>query len=287
MNNRFIINYVPGTTALHRLNGATKLLLFLTMTVYVIMSFDVRVLGVMFALCAGLIVSMRPNWKPILFVTAFMTVTAGIVGSLIIILVKPDAGQTHVGGATEIIRWNSRFFLTWELLWYVGAMFFKRLCSLAAALVLVLSITPSEIASGLNALGLPYKACTIISLAFRAIPDVARDFLDIKNALSLRGIELDPRRAGLLSRIRQTTLILVPLIMTSFGRVETIANAMDLRGFGKNRTRTWYRRNPPAAADWLVRAFTLFLAAFCVYYIARYRVIDPAPYDYWCPWIER
>ena len=287
MNNRFIINYVPGTTALHRLNGATKLLLFLTMTVYVIMSFDVRVLGVMFALCAGLIVSMRPNWKPILFVTAFMTVTAGIVGSLIIILVKPVAGEIHVGGATEIIRWNSRFFLTWELLWYVGAMFFKRLCSLAAALVLVLSITPSEIASGLNALGLPYKACTIISLAFRAIPDVARDFLDIKNALSLRGIELDPRRAGLLSRLRQTTLILVPLIMTSFGRVETIANAMDLRGFGKNRTRTWYRRNPPAAADWLVRAFTLLLAAFCVYYIARYRIINPPPYDYWCPWIER
>jgi energy-coupling factor transport system permease protein len=286
MNNRFIINYVPGTTPLHRLNGATKLALFFTMTVYVIMSFDVRVLAVMFVLCAGLIVSMKPNWKPILFVTAFMTVTAGLVGSLIVILVKPGTGQTHVGGATEIIRWNSHFFLTWELLWYVGALFFKRLCSLSTALVLVLSITPSEIASGLNAMGLPYKACTIISLAFRAIPDVARDFLDIKNALSLRGVELDPKRAGLLSRLRQTALILVPLIMTSFGRVETSANAMDLRGFGKNRTRTWYRLNPPTAADWLVRAFTLLLAAFCAYYIVWYRVMNPPLYDYWCLWID-
>ncbi|MDR1231107.1 MAG: energy-coupling factor transporter transmembrane protein EcfT [Spirochaetaceae bacterium] len=286
MNNRFVINYAPGTTALHRLNGTTKLLLFFTMTVYVIMSFDVRVLGVMLVFCAALIVSMKPNWKPIVFVAVFMTVMAGILGSLIVILVKPDAGQIHVGGATEIIRLSSHFYLTWELLWYVGAMFFKRLCSLSTALVLILSITPSELAAGLNALGLPYKACTVVSLAFRSIPDVARDFQDIKNSLSQRGIELDPRRANLVSRIRHLTLILVPLIMTSFGRVETIANAMDLRSFGKNRTRTWYRHNPPSPADRLVRALTLLLAAFCVYYIVQYRILTPYPYDYWCPWIS-
>jgi energy-coupling factor transport system permease protein len=285
VNNRFVINYAPGATAMHRLNGTTKVLLFLVMTVYVIMSFDVRVLAPMFILCAGLIVSMKPHWKPILFVTAFMTIMAGVFGSLLIILVRPEAGETHVGAATYLVRWSSRFFLTRELLWYVGAMFFKRLCSLATALVLILSITPSEIASGLNSLGLPYKACVIISLAFRTIPDVARDFLDIKNSLSLRGVELDPKRAGLISRLRQLTLVLIPLIMTSFGRVETIANAMDLRGFGKKRARTWYSRRRPARADWLVRALTLLLAAFCVYYITCRRIINPPPYDYWCPWI--
>ncbi|MDR2784351.1 MAG: energy-coupling factor transporter transmembrane protein EcfT [Treponema sp.] len=287
MNNRFVINYAPGTTTVHRLNGTTKVLLFLVMTVYVIMSFDVRILAPMFILCACLIVSMKPRWKPILFVTAFMTVMAGILGSLLIILVRPEAGENHVGAATYIVRWSGRFFLTRELLWYVGAMFFKRLCSLATALVLILSITPSEIASGLNALGLPYKACVIISLAFRTIPDVARDFLDIRNSLSMRGVEFDPRRAGLISRLRQLAFVLVPLIMTSFGRVETIANAMDLRSFGKNRKRTWYSHNPPAKADWLARSFTVLLAAFCVYYIVRHRIINPPPYDYWCPWVNR
>jgi energy-coupling factor transporter transmembrane protein EcfT len=62
---------------------------------------------------------------------------------------------------------------------------------------------------------------------------------------------------------------------------------MDLRSFGKNRKRTWYSHHPPAAADWFVRAFTLLLAAFCVYYIARHRIINPPPYDYWCPWVNR
>jgi energy-coupling factor transport system permease protein len=286
VNNRFVINYTPGATAIHRLNGTTKVLLFFVMTVYVIMSFDVRVLGVMFLLCLGLIISMKPHWKPILFVAAVMTVMAGILGSLLIILIRPESGETHVGAATYMIRWSGHFFLTRELLWYVGAMFFKRLCSLSTALVLILSITPSELASGLNALGLPYKACTIISLAFRTIPDVARDYLDIRNSLSMRGVEFDPKRAGLITRLRQLTLVLVPLIMTSFGRVETIANAMDLRSFGKNRKRTWYSHNPPSKTDWLVRAFTALLAAFCVYYIVQYRILTPYPYDYWCPWVN-
>jgi energy-coupling factor transporter transmembrane protein EcfT len=61
---------------------------------------------------------------------------------------------------------------------------------------------------------------------------------------------------------------------------------MDLRSFGKNRTRTWYRHNPPTPADWLVRALTLILAAFCIYYIVQYRIINPPPYNYWCPWVR-
>jgi energy-coupling factor transport system permease protein len=280
-----MINYTPGTTALHRLNGTTKLLMFIVMTAYITMTYDVRVLAVMLLFCVAAIVSMRPNWKPIIFVAAFMTVMSGILGSLLVILIKPETGLSHVGGAADIIRWNDRFYLTRELLWYVGAMFFKRLASLSTALVLILSITPSELASGLNAVGLPYKGCIIISLAFRTIPDIARDFEDIKNAMMMRGMEMDPRKAGVFTRLRQMTLILVPLILTAFNRVDTIANAMDLRRFGMKKRRTWYAHSPPARADWIVRGLCGLIALFCLYYIIRHRIISPAPHAYWCPWI--
>jgi energy-coupling factor transport system permease protein len=215
-----------------------------------------------------------------------MTVMAGGIGSLLIILIRPGAALNHVGGATLIVQWNENLYLTWELLWYTGAMFFKRLCSLAAALVFILAITPSELAAGLNALGLPYKACIVISLAFRTIPDIARDFEDIRNSMMMRGAELDPARTNLFSRLKHTALILTPLIMTSFGRVDTIANAMDLRGFGKLKRRSWYSGNPPSKADRAVRLLIVLLAAFCVYYIVRRRIISPPLYDYWCPWIS-
>ena len=34
--------------------------------------------------------------------------------------------------------------------------------------------------------------------------------------------------------------VLIPLILSSMDRIETISNAMELRGFGKNPKRTWY-----------------------------------------------
>lgn len=280
-----MINYRPGGTPLHRLNGATKVAGFIVMTVYMIMTFDVRVMAVMLVFCVAALVSMRPNWKPIIFVVSFMTIMAGVIGSLLIILVRPLAALNHVGGATLIVQWNEHLYLTWELLWYVGAMFFKRLCSLATALVFILAITPSELAAGLNALGLPYKACFVISLAFRTIPDIARDFQDIRNAMMMRGAELDPKRAGVFSRLKQTALILAPLIMTSFGRVDTIANAMDLRGFGKLKRRSWYSEQPPSPADRIARLLIILLALFCGYYLIRFRFVSPPPYEYWCPWI--
>jgi energy-coupling factor transport system permease protein len=106
MNNRFMINYCPGNSPLHRLNGATKVSGFIVMTVCLIMTFDVRLMAVMLVLCAAGIVSMKPNWKPIIFVVSFMTVMAGGIGSLLIILIRPGAALNHVGGATLIVQWN-------------------------------------------------------------------------------------------------------------------------------------------------------------------------------------
>jgi len=284
MNNRLLINYSPGTTPIHRLNGATKVMGFIAVTVYIIMTFDVRIMLPMFILCTAGVISMKPNWKPIMLILGFLFVMAGLIGSAMIILIRPTSGLTHTGGETIIIRWTDHFFLSKELIWYVSAMFFKRICSLSTAILFVLSITPSELAAGFNKIGMPYKICTVISLAFRTIPDIARDFIDIKNSLMMRGVELDSRKVGLGTRLKQMIFILSPLIMTSFGRIGTIANAMDLRGYSKHKKRTWYSERPPTKADWIARGIILLVAAFCIWYIVYIRIMNPPPYSYWSPW---
>jgi len=284
MNNRLLISYSPGTTPIHRLNGATKVFGFIFITVYIIMTFDVRVMLPMLIFCMTCIITMKPNWKIIFFIFGFLFVGAGLLGSTMLILIRPQSGLGHVGGETILIRWTDHFFISKELLWYVGAMFFKRVCSLSTALLFVLAITPSELAAGFNKLKMPYKICTIMSLAFRTIPDIARDFLDIRNSLMMRGVELDSRRVGLRVILRQTVYILAPLIMTSFGRIGTIANAMDLRGFSKMKTRTWYSEKEPTKADWIARCVVVLIGSFCVYYIVFVRILNPPPFSYWSPW---
>ena len=281
-----MINYSPGSTPLHKLNGATKVTGFIVITVYVIMTFDARVMFVMFALCCAGIFSMKPNWKPVFFMLGFLTVTAGLLGSLMLILIRPTSGFSHVGAENVFVRFNDHFFLSKELIWYASAMFFKRLCSFSTAIVFILAITPSELAAGLNKIGLPYKICVVVSLAFRTIPDIARDYIDIKNSLMMRGVELDARKVGLGKRLSQTVMILAPLIITTFGKVGDIANAMDLRGFGKRAKRTWYSEREPGRADRVARVVIALIAAFCAYYIAYHRIINPPPYDYWCPWLR-
>ena len=284
MNNRFVINYVPGNARLQKLNGTTKVMWFMAITVYVIMTFDLRVMIPMFVLCTLGIISLKPYWKPILLMLGFMFLMQGVIGSALIILVRPSTGLTYTGMETMLVRYSDKLYITKELLWYVGVLFFKRLCSFTSALVFVLTITPSEIAAGLNKVRLSYKICTIISLAFRTIPDIARDYNDIRNSLMMRGIELDKKRVGVMRRIKQMVMLLVPLIMTSFGKVNNIANAMDLRGYGKYKKRSYYSEHPAEKADIVARIILIGLVCFVAYYIVFHRIINPPEFDYWCPW---
>ena len=48
------------------------------------------------------------------------------------------------------------------------------------------------------------------------------------------------KKASLVNRLKAASSILIPLILSSMERIETISNAMELRGFGKNAKRTWY-----------------------------------------------
>lgn len=286
MNNKFVINYTPGPTFFHKLSGFTKVFLFLAMTVAILASFDIRIIVPLLILNVLEIISMKPNYKPIvvMFTITFITVT--VIGNIMLFFVSPEAGLNNVGA--ETIIWQSgRFYLTKELLWYVLIIFLRRTASFASVIAFALSTTPSEFASGLYKCGLPYKISTIVSLAYRTIPNIAEDFLNIRNSLMMRGLELEGKGVSLLNKLRNYVLILVPLIFTSFGKVGNIANAMDLRGYGKMKKRTYYAENEATRGDKIIIALTIILLLVSFYYIVMYRIVDPWPAKVWCPWLTK
>ena len=286
MNNRFLINYTPGSTFLHKLNGTTKVIGFIAITIAIIATFDFRIMLAIFLLCMAGVASMKPNWKPIAFMFGFLLVMNGIIGSLMVIVISPESGLTKTG--METVFWstaNGRFYLSWELLWYTWAMFFKRVASLSSAMLFILSITPSELAAGLNSIKMPYKVCTIVSLAFRTIPDIARDFTDIKNSMMMRGVELE--KASLGKKLKQYIIMLVPLLMSSFAKVENISNSMDLRSYGKCKGRTWFSEHPATKGDKIARAGIAVIFAWCIFYVVFFRNINAPAVDFWCPWVPQ
>ena len=77
-----------------------------------------------------------------------------------------------------------------------------------------------------------------------------REYHNISQAQQARGVDLSGKDK-VLTRMKNSVAILLPLVMSSLNRIETISNAMELRGFGKKEKRTWYRKRPMKKSDWI------------------------------------
>jgi hypothetical protein len=193
--------------------------------VAVISTFDVRLLLPIFLLCTACTASMKPNWKPILIMLGFLFIMNGVIGSLMIWLIKPASGLTYVA-PTEQILWqvSSHFYLSKELLWYVGMMFFKRVVSFSVAITFVLSIT-LRAGRGLNGHRPAILGGDHLLLAFRTIPDIARDYTDIGNRCRC-GDSNWTQVCLLRKKAEPVCADAGPVITSASGKVEMFANSM-------------------------------------------------------------
>jgi energy-coupling factor transport system permease protein len=64
-----------------------------------------------------------------------------------------------------------------------------------------------------------------------------------------------------MSRLKNVVSILFPLLFSSMERIDVVSNAMELRGFGKMKARTWYSRRKLSQMD---VAVLVFIALFVV-----------------------
>jgi energy-coupling factor transport system permease protein len=281
MEDKFIINFTLGDTALHQLTGTTKVRVFLCLIVFLITVWDIRViLPLLFIFAAG-VLSTKPYWKPIRVVFTIV-VLMNLFNLFLFFLFNPSIGMTWTGSLTQFGSVGGRYLLAYETFWFFGVRFSKMIATFLLCLAFILSITPSEFAAGLNSIRLPYRFCIIVELAFRYIPDLMRDYQDISVSAQARGSETDKRKASLLKRAKSSVMIIIPLILTSFSKVGNIANAMDLRGFGRLKKRSWYAERPPARSDRLVQLVGLLFLLAAIYLIVM-RLFNPQNPDMWYP----
>ncbi|MBR6485264.1 MAG: energy-coupling factor transporter transmembrane protein EcfT, partial [Lachnospiraceae bacterium] len=135
---------------------------------------------------------------------------------------------------------------------------------------------PSEFAASLNKIGVKYSIAYAVALALRYIPDIQMQYHEISQASQARGIEMS-RKAPLTERLKAASGILIPLILTSMSRIDTISNAMELRSFGKKRRRTWYMERPFAPADLVAMLLCALLILISVWltYVNQGRYYNP------------
>ncbi|MCL2193048.1 MAG: energy-coupling factor transporter transmembrane protein EcfT, partial [Treponema sp.] len=161
---------------------------------------------------------------------------------------SPEEGVIIYGTRNVIWEGIGRFTLTWEQVFYSFNILLKYITIIPPAILLIVTTHPSEFSASLNRIGVPYTAAYSVSLTLRYIPDVQRDFEAISQSQQARGLEIS-RRASWFKRFKRTVPLLLPLIFSSLERIDVISRAMELRGFGKHKRRSWYSSKPFSRAD--------------------------------------
>jgi energy-coupling factor transport system permease protein len=264
MRRQFVINLVQGKHFLQKLNGTTKLAAFIAFLILTLSSFDARILLPIFILCWIAVATLRPSWKVVFGLFGFIFFM-NFINIILYYLVNQDIGSQYLNGSKTILfTLNSHYYLSLETLWYLSIRQLKMLTNFMVSLVLILSITPSELAAGFTGLGVPYKFGTIVSLAFRYVPEITTDYETIRMSMQTRGMEMDKRKLNVFRRLKDSMMILIPLILTSFDRIGNIANALDLRGFGQGKKKTYYCEDPANNRDIAFRVIAVCVFAFSI-----------------------
>jgi energy-coupling factor transport system permease protein len=195
----------------------------------------------------------------LIYVMAFL-----VVNFFLTYLFEPEYGVAIYGTKHVLFSFGGHYTVTQEQLFYQFTKLFKYLSVIPLGIIFVLTTNPSEFASSLNGVGVSYKICTALSLTLRYFPDVADDYNTIALAQQARGVEMSSK-AKMMDRLKRTSGILVPLIMTTMDRIDIISNAMDLRSFGKYKKRTWYAARPLKKEDWLAMGVSLCALLISLY----------------------
>lgn len=270
-----LLGYQKGNPFFDNLSGASKLIFFILVSVACMTTYDTRLIIVIGLLSLFLLKIAKVPWQKISFIITFVSFFA-ILNVVMVYLFAPSYGERIYHSRTVLFEGMGPFYLTLEELFYLVNLSLKYFSTVPLAILFLTTTHPSQFASSLNQIGVPYKVAYAVSLTLRYIPDVQEEFLMIRTSQEARGLELS-KKAKLLDRIKGNLQILIPLIFSSLERIDTVSTAMELRRFGKFKKRTWYKYQAFNLNDALtvLLAVSLLLVSLLLFYLNKGRFYNP------------
>ena len=255
-----ILSYIKRKSPVHELTGTTKLIFFLAWSVASMVTYDTRVLTAMLVISDFIFKISRIKLRDISFVLGLAAVFL-LMNNLFVYLFSPEYGVSLYGSRNVVFTIAGPYTVTLQQLFYHLNMTMKVVCVVPIALLFIACTDPSEFAASLAGIGVSYRVGFAVSLALRYIPDVQREYRNISQAQQARGIDLSGKDK-FFTRLKNSVAILLPLVLSSLNRIETVSNAMELRGFGKEKKRTWYVQRKMQRNDWVTVGFAILILVF-------------------------
>ena len=259
-----IFNYIDRESPIHRLTGASKFAVLILWSIAAMTTFCTPFLIALTILGLILFSISRIRLKEVRAML-ILTMAIMLLNNILIYLFAPEQGVAIYGSRDVLFTIIGRYTVTKQQLLYHANVILKYTSTIPMIILFVATTNPSEFAASLNRLGVNYRIAYAVALAMRYIPDTQNEYHDISLSQQARGIEMS-KKENLFKRIAAAASIILPLILSGMDRIDVIANAMELRGFGKNKKRTWYMGRKFTLADILCIIFGIMLVVFTTVY---------------------
>jgi energy-coupling factor transport system permease protein len=256
--------YRPLDSFLHRLDARAKMAPVTLVLVLALLTHSfIFYLFILAALIAALLFSginsttLLRNFKPILF----------------LVLITVFYHLLFTGRQSPALLEVFGFKLTRDALTMAGYYSLRLVLFVAVAFLITLTSSPSELADAFTRLLRPLRKIRvpvddfvlILFMAIRFIPVLYDEFVTIRNAQIIRGVQFT---GSLVTRLRKTVSIIIPVFVAALQRADELALAIQARGYRGDTKRTFYARTRFGVKEWLFMLATSSLIA-AVFYATR------------------
>lgn len=248
---RKFLEYVPGTSFIHRMNPVAKLACALLISVACFCTTNLAFIAAIIVIDAALAAScgmVREALGLARAVAAFSMLLA-----LIALLTTPS------GAVLVELPWG--YVGTGSLM--AALLIVMRLVACAVPLFLVMYVTKlTDLANAMvKIVRVPYRYAFTFTSAVHFIPVFMNDMAGIMEAQTARGVQFD---GGIVRRIRLMVPLCVPLLVSSVRKTNSAAIAAEVRGFNIRTRESGYKEYPFARIDVAALAFSVLLVAAAV-----------------------
>jgi len=258
-----LFNYSYENTVIHRLSGLTKMISFMALTGVVMYIYDIRVFIVILIFSFSVMKAARIRMRDLKVIFIYVG-TFFIINAVLSFVFSPTFGPETYGSYTLWIPIAGKYNLTYEQAFYQISKIFKYSSVVPLGVIFLFTTDPSEFASSLSAIFVPYKISYAVSLTLRHFPDIQKEYGDISKAQQARGLDIS-KKTSFWHRFKNAAATMIPLIFSSLERIDVITNAMHLRGFSKHKKRTWYSRRKLLGADFIALAVSFAITGGAIY----------------------
>ncbi len=240
--------YLDIDTVIHRLDGRTKIILFLLSFVALVLFEDplyILPIALLILLESTLAHAWVNIWR-IRLLLFILTVSSVIMWNIF------ASGETH-------LFW----FVDLESLKYSLARIMVMLLMIISGLNLLSTTRNEELVLAMIKLGMPYRVGFAISTSLRLVPTIASSIYTISQAQRSRGLDLES--GNVLERLRKYIPLLIPVFISTIRGTNIFGMALESKGFGARKDRTFYLKMEMEKRDYITLGFSVAVVVFCLY----------------------